>query len=78
MKVVLNKVLEQDPKVRAGTSAYVDDIMVNETREGRGSEGAPSMIWFRIEATRNSRPGDEDSGNESGSAGRRRDVGPRR
>ena len=31
MKAVLNKVLEQDPKVRAGTSAYVDDIMVNET-----------------------------------------------
>ena len=30
MKAVLNKVLEQDPVVRAGTSAYVDDIMVDE------------------------------------------------
>ena len=30
MKAVLNKVLEQDEEVRAGTSAYVDDILVNE------------------------------------------------
>ena len=30
MKGVLNAVLEQDEKVRAGTSAYVDDLMVRE------------------------------------------------
>ena len=30
MKAVLNKVLEQDKEVRAGTSAYVDDILVDE------------------------------------------------
>ena len=30
MKAVLNKVLEQDERVRAGTSAYVDDILVDE------------------------------------------------
>ena len=30
MKAVLNKVLDQDKEVRAGTSAYVDDILVDE------------------------------------------------
>ena len=30
MKAVLNRVLEQDEVVRAGTSAYVDDILVDE------------------------------------------------
>ncbi|KAG0719421.1 hypothetical protein GWK47_050518 [Chionoecetes opilio] len=30
MKAVLNCVLSQDPDVRRGTSAYVDDILVNE------------------------------------------------
>ena len=30
MKAVLNKVLEQNGTVRAGTSAYVDDVMVRE------------------------------------------------
>lgn len=30
MKAVLNSVLSQDPDVRRGTSAYIDDIIVNE------------------------------------------------
>ena len=30
MKAVLNKVLEQNTAVRAGTSAYVDDVLVRE------------------------------------------------
>ena len=30
MKAVLNRVLSQDPDVRRGTSAYIDDILVNE------------------------------------------------
>ena len=30
MKAVLNKVLDQDEEVRTGTSAYVDDILVDE------------------------------------------------
>ncbi|KAG0714885.1 hypothetical protein GWK47_001430 [Chionoecetes opilio] len=30
MKAVLNSVLSQDPIVRKGTSAYIDDILVNE------------------------------------------------
>ncbi|XP_003381672.1 conserved hypothetical protein [Trichinella spiralis] len=31
MKTVLNCVLSQDPEVRRGTSAYIDDILVNES-----------------------------------------------
>ena len=32
MKAVLNKVLDQDEVIRAGTSAYVDDVHVNEEK----------------------------------------------
>ncbi|KRZ86973.1 hypothetical protein T08_12447 [Trichinella sp. T8] len=31
MKTVLNCVLSQDPEVRRGTSAYIDDILVNKS-----------------------------------------------
>ncbi|KRZ85876.1 hypothetical protein T08_9321 [Trichinella sp. T8] len=31
MKAVLNCVLSLDPDVRKGTSAYIDDIVVNES-----------------------------------------------
>ncbi|KRZ07285.1 hypothetical protein T11_7743 [Trichinella zimbabwensis] len=34
MKAVLNCVLSQDPQVRRGTSAYIDDILVNESVVG--------------------------------------------
>lgn len=30
MKAVLNSVLSQDPVVKKGTSAFIDDILVNE------------------------------------------------
>ena len=30
MKAVLNSVLSQDPIIRKGTSAYIDDILVNK------------------------------------------------
>ena len=30
MKAVLNSVLSQDPVIKKGTSAYIDDILVNE------------------------------------------------
>ncbi|KRZ51909.1 hypothetical protein T02_9091 [Trichinella nativa] len=31
MKAVLNRVISRDPDVRKGTSAYIDDILVNES-----------------------------------------------
>ena len=30
MKAILNYILSQDPVVRRGTSAYIDDIFINE------------------------------------------------
>ena len=49
MKAVLNKVLEQDRKVHEGTSAYVDDIMMNE-RVVTAEDVRTHLERFRLES----------------------------
>ena len=51
MKAVLNKVLDQSPSVRQGTSAYVDDVLVREdkVKENRAEEG---RIKLPVDSTR--------------------------
>ncbi|KRX80125.1 hypothetical protein T06_4700 [Trichinella sp. T6] len=51
MKAVLNRVISRDPDVRKGTSAYIDDILVNESVvavDRRAADGARLLglkVW---------------------------------